>query len=214
MNKEDGTRDAFISRFDSGALVEMDFDAYHVRLIARLIGYELPASSVHEHFGRFYFSSNNLTDAEYEQSKQITFRLLYGGIDREFLSVPFFAHVNDFIIKLWTQWKTLGFIETALDRRIISREQFPDMTKNKLFNYYLQSLETEVSVRKLNQVLEYLTEYNSCIVLYTYDSVLFDIDPTEAKKIIPEVRSLLESGNLPVKCSVGTTYDYMNVILF
>jgi hypothetical protein len=209
MNKEDGTRDAFISRFESGALVEMDFDAYHVRLIARLIGYELPAGSVHEYFGRFYFSRNDLTDAEYEQSKQITFRLLYGGIDREFLSVPFFEQVNDFIIKLWTQWKRQGYIKTAIDQRILSREQFPDMTKNKLFNYYLQSLETEVSVRKLNQVLEYLTEYNSCIVLYTYDSVLFDIDPAEAKKIIPEVRSLLESGNLPVKCSVGNIYSKM-----
>ena len=40
MNKEDGTRAALCSRFDQGALVEMDFDAYHVRLIARLIGYD------------------------------------------------------------------------------------------------------------------------------------------------------------------------------
>ena len=40
MNKEDGTRSAFCSRFDSGALIEMDFDSYHVRLIAKLIGYE------------------------------------------------------------------------------------------------------------------------------------------------------------------------------
>ena len=105
MNKEDGTRDAFCSRFERGALVEMDFDAYHVRLIARLIGYDLPAGSVHEYFGRFYFDTTELTEEQYEQSKQITFRLLYGGIDKEFLEIPFFQKVNDFVYKLWSQCK-------------------------------------------------------------------------------------------------------------
>lgn len=209
MNKTDGTRDAFCSRFVGGALIEMDFDAYHVRLIARLIGYSLPTGSVHEYFGRFYFDRSELTDAEYEQSKQITFRLLYGGIDREFLNVPFFAQVNEFIVKMWKQWKTRGYIETALDKRIISKEQYPDMTKNKLFNYFLQSLETEVSVRKLVQVQELLDAYNSCMILYTYDSVLFDVDPNEAKTIIPEIRKVLESGNLPVKVSIGHIYSKM-----
>jgi hypothetical protein len=57
MNKEDGTRSAFCSRFESGALVEMDFDSYHVRLIAKLIGYKLPLTSVHDYLGRFYFDT-------------------------------------------------------------------------------------------------------------------------------------------------------------
>jgi len=87
MNKEDGTRAAFCSRFDNGALVEMDFDSYHVRLIARLIGYDLPTSSIHDYLGQFYFGVSQLTDEQRDESKQITFRLLYGGIDSEFLSI-------------------------------------------------------------------------------------------------------------------------------
>jgi hypothetical protein len=210
MNKEDGTRAAFCSRFETGALLEMDFDAYHVRLIARLIGYDFPAGSIHSYFGKFYFDKPELSIDEYEQSKQLTFRLLYGGIDHEFLSIPFFAQVNDFISSMWTRWKRNGYIETALDKRIISREQFPDMTKNKLFNYYLQSLETEVSVRKIDQLQTLLERYKSCIILYTYDSVLFDITIEEAKQLIPAIKEIMEAGKLPVKCKLGGIYSKMN----
>lgn len=214
MNKEDGTRDAFCSRFDNGALVEMDFDAYHVRLIARLIGYNLPAGSVHEYFGRFYFDTNTLSEEQYDQAKQITFRLLYGGIDSEFLSIPFFKQVNDFIYDLWRQWKANGFIKTPVLKRTISSETIKNMTANKLFNYYLQSVETEVSVQKLNQVQKILSEYQTCMILYTYDSILFDVPVTEAKEILPKIKNILEAGNFPVKVKVGSTYNNIKTLIF
>jgi hypothetical protein len=172
MNKEDGTRAAFHSRFERGALVEMDFDSYHVRLIAKMIGYELPVSSIHDYLGRFYFGVDELTDEQRDESKSITFRLLYGGIDREFLSIPFFAQVNDFVYKIWNKWKKTGCVETPILKRNICREGLQNMTANKLFNYYLQAVETEVSVRKLQQVQEMMEPYTSCMILYTYDSVL------------------------------------------
>ena len=213
MNKEDGTRGAFCSRFDNGALVEMDFDAYHVRLIARLVGYELPADSVHTYFGKQYFGVEELTTEQYEKSKQITFRLLYGGIDKEFLSIPFFKEVNDFIWNLWNEWKESGYIKTPVERRIISSDNLQGMTVNKLFNYYLQALETEFSVKKLIQVQTILKEYNTCIILYTYDSVLFDVPITEATEVLPKIKKVLEGGNFPVKCKVGNIYSKMNSIM-
>lgn len=212
MNKEDGTRSSFSSRFESGMLVEMDFDAYHIRLIARLIGYELPLDSVHSYFGKFYFDTDTLTQDQYEQSKQITFRLLYGGIDSEFLSIPFFNKVNQFIINLWNEWKRNGYIKTAIDKRSISKTTFPDMTKNKLFNYYLQSLETEVSVRKLFQVNSYTKSTRSKLILYTYDSMLFDVPPDEYDTVIPDIESILSNGKLPVKLTKGHIYSKMQEI--
>lgn len=212
MNKEDGTRDAFCSRFENGALVEMDFDAYHVRLIARLIGYELPVGSVHEYFGRFYFSTNQLTEEQYEQSKQITFRLLYGGIDAEFLSIPFFQQVNTFVYDLWRQWKAKGHIKTPVLHRPITSDSVKNMTANKLFNYFLQAVETEVSVQKLRQVQELLTSYDTCMILYTYDSVMFDVPVTEAQHIVPAIKHVLEQGNFPVKTKAGHIYSKMKTI--
>ena len=212
MNKEDGTRSAFCSRFENGALVEMDFDSYHVRLIAKLIGYELPTSSIHDYLGQFYFGVTELTETQRAESKQITFRLLYGGIDSEFLSIPFFRQVNTFIYELWAKWKSKHYIETPILKRSLTADTLKSMTANKLFNYYLQALETEVSVQKLQQVQELLKTTKSCMVLYTYDSVLFDVEFSEAKTILPVIKNCLEQGNFPVKCKVGNIYDKMNTI--
>jgi hypothetical protein len=212
MNKEDGTRAAFHSRFERGALVEMDFDSYHVRLIAKMIGYELPTSSIHDYLGRFYFGVDEITDEQRDESKSITFRLLYGGIDREFLSIPFFAQVNDFVYKIWNKWKKTGCVETPILKRNICREGLQNMTANKLFNYYLQAVETEVSVRKLQQVQEMLQPYTSCMILYTYDSVLFDVNYQEARELLPQIKAVLEQGNFPVKVKVGDIYDKIKTI--
>ena len=212
MNKEDGTRSAFCSRFENGALVEMDFDSYHVRLIAKLIGYDLPETSIHDYLGRFYFGTETLTDEQRNESKSITFRLLYGGIDKEFLSIPFFQQVNDFVFNLWDKWKRNGCVKTPIIGRNICKDQVTNMTSFKLFNYYLQATETEVSVNKLSQLQDYLTEYKTCIILYTYDSVLFDVPLSEAKNILPELKNVLEQGKFPVKCKVGDIYDKMRTI--
>ena len=212
MNKQDGTRDAFCSRFENGALVEFDFDAYHVRLIARLIGYELPKGSVHTYFGKFYFGSDTLTSEQYEQSKQITFRLLYGHIEKEFLKIPFFQEVNNFVYSLWKQWKTNGCIQTPILKRPICKDSLSDMNQNKLFNYYLQALETEFTANRLNQLSYLLNGYKTCIVLYTYDSVLFDVPIHNAKEILPKIKSCLEGDDFPVKCKVGNIYSKMNDI--
>jgi hypothetical protein len=212
MNKEDGTRSAFVSRFERGALFEMDFDAYHVRLIAKLIGYELPADSIHTYFGKFYFDTKDLDADQYEQSKQITFRLLYGGIDKEFLEIPFFRKVNDFVYELWNKCKQRSYVETPILKRKIYKDSITNITANKLFNYYLQALETEVSTPKLQQVLEYLNGYESKLILYTYDSILLDVDYSEAKQILPEIINIMHRGKFPVKCKVGDIYSKMNSI--
>ena len=212
MNKQDGTRDAFCSRFDNGALVEFDFDAYHVRLIARLIGYELPKDSIHTYFGKFYFGSDSLTTEQYEQSKQITFRLLYGHIEKEFLKIPFFNQVNDFVYSLWSKWKTNGYIKTPILKRQLSKDSLSDMNQNKLFNYYLQALETEFTANRLYEIQQLLEKTKTCLILYTYDSLLFDIPVTEAKIILPKIKQVLETGKFPVKCKVGNIYSKMNDI--
>ena len=40
LNKSDGSRGCFISRNPNGTLIQFDYESYHIRLIAKLIGYE------------------------------------------------------------------------------------------------------------------------------------------------------------------------------
>ena len=102
LNKEDGTREKYISRFDKGKLVELDFDAYHLRLIAKMIGYDkIPDSSFHTYLGQYYFGKTIITKDEYNESKSISFKILYGGVPKEFENIPFFSKVKKHIFKIW-----------------------------------------------------------------------------------------------------------------
>jgi hypothetical protein len=138
--------------------------------------------------------------------------LLYGGIDKEFLSVPFFDRVNQFVYDLWRQWKSKGSIKTPILQRPISADAVKNMTANKLFNYYLQAVETEVSVQKLRQCQSVLQDYETCMILYTYDSVLFDMPGSETAELIPLITQTLQQGNFPVKVKSGHIYSKMKTV--
>lgn len=213
LNKEDGSRAAFVSRFRRGIMLEMDFDAYHVRLIADMIDYQLPAGSVHEYFGKQYFGKDQLTDQEYEESKQITFRLLYGGIDDDFAKIPFFNKVRTFIGSTWHEFKKSGVIHTPLLQRPMFKDSLPDMNPNKLFNYILQATETERNIQVISNVIEYLQDFKSMLVLYTYDSLLFDFDLDDGGGTVDELIDIIsESGKFPVKIKAGSNYDSMKTM--
>jgi hypothetical protein len=75
----------------------------------------------------------------------------------------------------------------------------------------LQAVETEVSVQKMQKVLTLLKSHQTRLVLYTYDSILIDLELSEIK-IIPEIRHILESGNFPVKIKYGINYNQLHEI--
>ena len=81
-----------------------------------------------------------------------------------------------------------------------------------MFNYLLQAIETEFSVRKLSEVQYLLKDYQSKLVLYTYDSLLFDVSYPEAKEVLSNVKLILERGGFPVKCKVGNIYSKLKDI--
>ena len=206
LNKSDGSRKQFISRFNNGVLVEMDFDAYHLRLIGEIIGYEFPPGSVHEHMGKLY-------GLPYEEAKALSFKYLYGGITDEVSDNPFFSKVNDYIKLLWKDFQTNNFVESYIYNRKIYRKNLQDMNPNKLFNYMIQLMETENNIEILSKLQPKLQEYDSKLVLYNYDAFLFDFNPEEGLEFLNIVKQTIESdGKYPVKIGKGVNYHDMQDI--
>lgn len=206
LNKSDGSRKQFISRFNNGVLVEMDFDAYHLRLIGEIIGYKFPKGSVHEHMGKLY-------GLPYEEAKALSFKYLYGGITDEVSDNPFFSKVNDYIKLLWEDFKTNNFVESYIYNRKIYRKNLQDMNPNKLFNYMIQLMETENNIKILNELQPKLQQYDSKLILYNYDAFLFDFNPTDGLDFLNVVKQTIESGGkYPVKISRGVNYHDMQDI--
>ena len=66
INKKDDSRLNFISRFDSGYLVEYDFDSYHIRIIGKLLNYDFSdIESLHTYFAKIYFNTDTITESQY-----------------------------------------------------------------------------------------------------------------------------------------------------
>ena len=206
LNKSDGSRKQFISRFSNGVLVEMDFDAYHLRLIGEIIGYEFPKTSVHEHMAELY-------GLPYEEAKALSFKYLYGGISDEVSDNPFFSKVNDYIKLLWQDYKTNNFVQSYIYNRRIHRKNLQDMNPNKLFNYMIQLMETENNIKILSKLQPKLQQYNSKLTLYNYDAFLFDFDTKDGLEFLDMVKQTIESdGKYPVKISRGVNYHEMDDI--
>ena len=206
LNKSDGSRKQFISRFNNGVLVEMDFDAYHLRLIGEIVGYDFPKTSVHEHMAELY-------GLPYDEAKALSFKYLYGGITDEVSDNPFFSKVNDYIKLLWQDYETNNFVESYIYSRRIFRKNLQDMNPNKLFNYMIQLMETENNVKILNELQPKLQQYESKLVLYNYDSFLFDFNTKDGLEFLNMVKETIESGGkYPVKVSKGVNYHEMQDI--
>jgi DNA polymerase I-like protein with 3'-5' exonuclease and polymerase domains len=205
LNKDDGTRDKYISRFNNGKIVEMDYDAFHLRLIAELIDYKSPNESFHKYLGKQYFNTDSLTDEQYAESKKITFRILYGGLPDEYKHIEYFSLINDLIFKNWDIYNKLGYIETPKGKRFYKRN-LGKTTPQKLFNYIIQAYETEFNTLRINAVSNILNK--SKIILYIYDALVFDMHPDELEKIKEIEQALL----YPVKTKIGSNYGNLSDI--
>ena len=207
LNKKDGSRKPYVSRFKNGVLVEMDFDAYHLRLIADKIDYDFPNGSVHEHMAKFY-------GVGYEEAKTLSFQYLYGFIPHEVVQMnPYFSRVHDYIEELWKEFNSKEFIVSDIYNRQLHKKNLGDMNANKLFNYTIQLMETENNMKALTRLIPEIEEYKSKLILYSYDSFLLDFNMEDGLDYLKKVKQILEQdGKYPVKVSWGLNYHEMKDI--
>ena len=203
FNKENGSRAAFIPEND--AFVEFDFDGYHIRLIANLLNIEIPVDkSIHELLGQQYFGKTELTPEEYQESKKITFRQMYNGVEDEYKHINLFEQIAEFVEAMWDEYKRVGFTTLPNGRKITQENANPQ----KLFNYYIQCLETVNNVKKLNMLKEYLKGKQSKVLLVVYDSILIDCSVYDDKGTLVDIKNILEEGGYKVKAKKGDNYNF------
>ena len=194
LNKTDGSRDVFVS---DGIFLQMDYNAYHPRLIAKLIGFDVPDGNMHQWLADQYGCS-------VDESKGITFQLLYGGIDDDFRQIPYFDKVADYIDNLWIETQRNGYLQTP--HRQIPLSWIEQPNAQKVFNYLLQAVETEMNIDVMRRILDYIKGSGINFCLYTYDSFLFDVPTDIDKSLIRGLKEIIEGSGFPVKASWGLDY--------
>jgi hypothetical protein len=195
LNKDSGARSSFIPE---NKFVEIDISAYHPHLAAKLIGYDFGDLDVHKAFAEMYGVS-------YEESKQITFRQLYGGIYKQYEHLEYFQMVKAFINKAWNEFETTGKYKVPISGYIFEFSKLENMNPQKLFNYILQNVESAVNTYILMDIHKLLRGKQTKIVLYTYDSFLFDV---VEEGIEQQIQDIFKKYKLSTKTKYGTSYDF------
>jgi hypothetical protein len=183
--------------------IEFDFDAYHPRLIGDLIGYEFPNTSVHEYLSDKY-------NVDISEGKTKTFQYLYGGIPNDVANkIEFLNMTKNLISEMWDEFNQNKRINSHIYNRPMKDENLENLNAQKLFNYYIQSYETERNVKLLMKLHTYLLTKKTNIVHYNYDSFLFDYSKEDGVETIHEIKQILEKNGFTTKTKVGS--DYGNI---
>ena len=204
LKHDNGERDSFEP--DNDLFIEMDYDGYHPRLIGDIVGF-LFEDNVHNTLAQIYFKSKEITPQQYKESKTLTFRQIYGGIDKANLHHPFFRKTQDFINIIWEEFNKKGYIDVGSYR--IKKDDHPKIHAQKLFNYYIQATETETNIRKIKDIQNYLQDKKTKLVLYIYDAFIFDFAKEDGKQTLIDIENML-SEKFPVKLKTGEHYGALH----
>ena len=198
LNKSDGSRERFKSRHKNGFLVEIDLSGFHLYLIYLMIGQKFP-ENIYLELGKFYPKDEN--------PKDYTFKQIYGGIERDLLDHEPFKSINGLAKQTFVEYKS-GSLKSYLFDKEMKLES--GLNQWKVFNYMLQNLETEFNmelIQKLNDLLRFTA---TKMILYTYDSFLFDYSPEDGKTILKKIIDVFET--IPFHIKAGSNYGEMKLI--
>ena len=210
LNQNDGTRKIFRSRYgNDGAIVVLDYTAFHPRIISRLVKYDVPITTdIYEYLAKLYFHKTAVDETDIKEAKNLTFRQFYGGIEDKYAHIKYLASVKDFMAEQWELFKSNGYVVTPFFKRRITSKHVSDPDPPKVFNYILQATEGELSIPKVKAVLDYLKGQKTRAVLYTYDAVLYDFYKPEGMDLLKELQRIMNfDGRFPMKCYMGDNYQ-------
>ena len=198
LSHKDGSRKSFIPHND--IFVEFDISAYHPTLAAMLVDYDFGSGDIHQAFADMY-------KVDYAKAKELTFKQLYGGVFDNYKDLPFFKATSEYIRTTWETFQTEGVITCPISNYEYKRDVLENMNPQKLFNYILQNMETSLNIEVLFRIFKLLKGRNTKLVLYTYDSFLFDVDKSE-EFLLDNIKEVFYKLKLQIKEKNGINYDF------
>lgn len=202
LNKENNSRRSFVSKNDY--LIEFDYSSYHLKILCKLINYEFQDEDIHTHIAKFYFGKDKVSEKEYNEGKQLTFKLLYTeSAIKEVEGIPFFTKVREFKHSLWERYKIDKYIPSFRSGRPL--KNIDSITQ--ILPYVLQNYETERNIEVLRKITHYLIGKKTKLILYCYDSFLFDYSKEDGKELLCIIAEILEDEGYTTSFKYGKNYN-------
>ena len=161
-----------------------------------MVGYEFDNDDIHQSFADMY-------GVDYQTSKELTFKQLYGGVFEEYKELEFFKRVDKYLEDL------VNKEEIVCKSGYVFKND--GIKKQKLLNYTLQNTETYYNVLILEEIIKILKGKNTKIIHYTYDSFLLDVDKSE-KEVVKTILGVFDIYDFKTKMSWGTKYGSLESV--
>ena len=212
LKKDDGSRASFVSRYENGYLLMVDFTGFHPYIVANLVDYKVPDNeTIYEHLAKQYYSVNEVTSDLIAKSKKLTMVNLYGQIPKQYCDIPYFSAVEELKNEYWKKFELKGYVTTPIYKRKITNKHVIDANKNKLFAYIIQATETEYGIDRLNACLKYVSGKEILPILYNYDAILFDVGKVEQSEI-NDLIEIIKNKRFKVKVYKGKNYNDLVIV--
>lgn len=208
LNKTDGSRKRFISRFDNGCLVEIDLSGFHLYLIYLILDKPFP-KNIYKELSKVYFNTTDPTDDEITRAKELTFKQIYGGIEQQYQHLSPFSEIHQLTHQFYQSYLR-GELNTLLVGRKIDTKKLNGFNQSKIFNYLLQNLETEFNSNLIERLLNLTENTKTKLILYTYDSFLLDYCPEDGKQFLKDLIKIFDQ--IPFHLKIGTNYHQLKII--
>jgi len=190
LDKNDGERLCYIPTNDK--FVEFDIQGYHPRILGDMIDFNFGDKNTYE-------TLSELLGVTPQEAKELTFKQLYGGVWADYRDQPFFKDIVTLTDGIWDEYQYGK--QYATRNRVFTLDK--EMTQSKLLNYIIQSHETSNNVAMLDNILNYLKDKQTKLVLYTYDAFLFDYSKEEGTQLLTDIKNMIP---YPINVKQGKTY--------
>jgi len=182
---------------NNDVFIELDYNAAELRVFLGLLGIEQPKGDIHAWIGENVFSGKYSRD----MVKKKVFAWLYNPKAK-----------NQELEKMFNKQQILdkyydGAVRTYFGRKIISDH-------HHALNYIIQSTTSDLFLRQLIKVRDFLKEKKSYIAFCVHDSFAIDTAAVE-KNFISEIIEIFSGtvlGNFKVNISIGKNFGNMNKI--
>ncbi len=115
--------------------------------------------------------------------------------------------ISDYVEKVYSEFNKSGYVETwYFKRKLIPSFFGKKINSYKVFNYLLQSAETERNCKVLSEITSFLQNTKSKLILYTYDAFLFDVHRDEFSIFKKLNINITSNGAFPARTYIGKSY--------
>jgi len=213
LKKDDGSRSSFVSRYEDGYLLMVDFTGFHPYIVANLIDYKVPESeTIYEHLAKQYYNTDYVAPELLSKAKKLTMVNLYGQINDVYINIDYFKRTEELKNKYWERFENKGYVTTPIYKRKITNKHITDPNKNKLFAYIIQAAETEYGMDRLQACLKFTAGKFISPILYNYDAILFDVGNVDNSEV-NDLIEIIKNKRFKVKVYKGNNYNDLKLVM-